>query len=135
MIFKELLDICSIENVVKEMQEQFVKESIDKEQLFWQVKLLIQKMQAEENYLIHSELFCIMAVPRENEDNSLYVGVYDVDEKDIVCGWEKYRINKVRDWGFTENQVLGITVFEPSIKKYGIDCIVAGVLSFIMFGD
>lgn len=47
MIFKELLDICSIENVVKEMQEQFVKESIDKKQLFRQVKQLIQKMQAK----------------------------------------------------------------------------------------
>ena len=33
MIFKELLDICSVENVVKEIQEQFAKVATDEQSL------------------------------------------------------------------------------------------------------
>lgn len=136
MIFKDLLSVCSVENVVNEIQKQFTKAKSDKQVLFEQVKQLIQKMQSKEKFFIPDDkLFCFMAVPKGNEDNSLYVGLYDIDEKDIDKGWENYRINNVRNWDFINFQSLGISVFEPSLKKYGADCIVAGVLGFILFGD
>lgn len=136
MIFKDLLDVCSVEKVVNEIQKQFSKVLIDKQLLLQQVNQLIQKMQAKEEFFIpYDKSFCFMAVPNANNKQSVYVGLYDIDEKDISGGWENYKINQVRDWGFVDYQALGITVFEPSLKKYGVDCIVAGVLGFILFGD
>ena len=94
----------------------------------------MEEMRADENYLVmNDKLFCFMAVPKGDKENSLYVGLYDIDEKDISGGWENYKINQVRDWGFGENSSLGVTVFEPSLKKYGADCIVGGVLGALMF--
>lgn len=117
MIFQELLSVCSIENVVKEIQEQFREVLIDKQLLLYQVNQLIQRMQAEDNYPTFDDLFCFMAVSKGGEKDSLYVGLYDVDEKDIAGGWEKYKINEVTDWGLSEDLALGITVFEPNLKK------------------
>ena len=133
MIFKECLNVCSVESVVREIHRQYRKAPADKQQLLQQINQLIQKMQGCENYPIFDELFCFMAVPKTQEKDSVYVGLYDVAEKDIVGGWENYKINKVKDWGFLDNQSLGIAVFEPSLKKYGVDCIVAGVLGFILY--
>ncbi len=136
MIFKDLLDICSAENVVDEIQKQFSKAPSDQQLLLQQVNQLIQKMQTIEDFLIlEDKLFCFMAVPKDSKEQSVYVSLYDIDKEDIAGGWENYKINKVRDWGWLDFQALGVTVFEPSLKKYGVDCIVAGVLGFILFGD
>lgn len=136
MIFKDLLDVCCTENIVNEIQKQFRKAEDDKESLLQQVNQLIEKLQDQEDYcIIDDKLFCFMAVPKDEKCQSIYVGLYDIEEKDISNGWEKYKINNVTDWGFMDYQSLGITVFEPSLKKYGVDCIVAGVLGFILFGD
>lgn len=136
MIFKDLLDVCCAENIVNKIQKQFRNATDDKELLLQQVNQLIEKLQAQEDYLIFDDkLFCFMAVPKNKYNQSIFVGLYDIEEKDITGGWEKYKINNVTDWGFMDYQVLGITVFEPSLKKYGADCIVAGVLGFILFYD
>lgn len=136
MIFKDLLNVCCAENIASEIQKQFRNATDDKELLLQQVNQLIEKLQAQEDYLIFDDkLFCFMAVPKNEYNQSIFVGLYDIEEKDISGGWEKYKINNVTDWGFMDYQVLGITVFEPSLKKYGADCIVAGVLGFILFYD
>lgn len=136
MIFKDLLDVCCSENIVSEIQKQFRKATDDEELLRIQVKQLIEKLQAQEDYFIFDDkLFCFMAVPKNKYNQSIFVGLYDIEEKDISSGWEKYKINNVTDRGFMDYQVLGVTVFEPSLKKYGADCIAAGVLGFILFGD
>ena len=94
----------------------------------------MEEMRADENYLVmNDKFFCFMSVPKGDKGNSLYVGLYDIDEKDISGGWENYKINQVRDWGFGENSSLGVTVFEPSLKKYGSNCIVGGVLGALTF--
>lgn len=136
MIFKDLLDVCCVENIVSEIQKQFRKATDDEELLRIQVKQLIEQLQAIKDFFIPDDkLFCFMAVPKNKYNQSIYVGLYDIEEKDISGDWENYRINQVTDWGYIAYQALGITVFEPSLKKYGADCIAAGVLGFILFGD
>lgn len=95
----------------------------------------MEEMQADENYLVmNDKLFCFMAVPKGDKENSLYVGLYDIDEKDISGGWENYKINQVRDWGFGENSSLGVTVFEPSLKNMAPIALLEGYWVPLCFG-
>ena len=136
MIFKDLLVTCSAKNVVDEIQKQFSKASSDKQLLLQQVNQLLQELAAETDYFIpYDKNFCFMAVPKTEEKQSIYVGLYDIEEDDKSGGWEYYKIRQVTDWGFGKYQCLGIEVFEPSLKKYGVDCIVAGVLGLTLVGD
>lgn len=136
MIFKELLDYCSVENVVKEIWKISDGKLQDDDACYVTIKKLIEEMRdtEEKDFLVaRNKNFCFIAVPKGEDTDSLYVGLYLLQEEDKSGGWENYYINQVTNYCFLQEQALGITVFKPSLEKYGVDCIVAGVLYFIQY--
>lgn len=138
MIFKELLDICSPEEVTQKLLRMHNNKDLEYEFYCHKVKNLIDELKSNNEFdEISNKRFCFLCVPTEhNNSTKLHVGLYDLKEADSQDGsWVDYYITGMTEWCFTARQALGIEVFILSFEKYGADEIVAGVLDFILNGE
>lgn len=138
MIFKELLDVCSLEKVTQKLLSMQKDNTTDYEFYCRKVKNLIDELKSNNEYdEIPNEKVCFLCVPTESNDSiKFHTGLYyikDNDNKDD--SGTDYYITGQMGWCFTARQALGIEVFVLSYQQYGADEIVTGVLDFILNGE
>ena len=138
MIFKELLDICSHEEVTQKLLCMYNNQDLDYEFYCHKVKNLIDELKSNNDYdEIPYKKVCFLCVPTGSNDSiKFHTGLYYIKENDNKDhSGTDYYITGQMGWCFTARQALGIEVFILSFEKYGADEIVAGVLDFILNGE
>ena len=132
MIVRELLDRCTVNGVANVIAEMAKVPREELGNLENRCRLVIEELKATDSYIVLDDInFCFVAVETDRYPTVPYVTLTDLDK--LIQN--DYDLSKVTEFSWFWGQLLGISVDETSVTKYGVDALVGGILYPITYFD
>lgn len=133
MIVKDLIKKCSVYNVTKTIAHWAKVNEKDFSDLLQRCTKLLDELGKIDDYWICDDKdFCFAGCISEREDIPDVILTSDASKLEDN-GWEQTKDISSYDWSWGD--FLGLTVYDKSIEKYGIDVLLGKVLYRLMYYD